>query len=73
MGIKKCTADESAVHSKVLKILNKIRVNSSRISLRQEEDNLSVRVKAERRIAKAAGLTPRDYPVRWVLVSRATS
>lgn len=53
-----------------LKISNKIRVNSNRISLRQEEDNLSVRVKAERRIAKAAGLTPRDYPVRWVLFSR---
>ncbi len=52
------------------KILNKIRVNSNRIPLRQEEDNLSVRVKAERRIAKAAGLTPRDYPVRWVHFSR---
>lgn len=68
MGIKKCTAPESAVHSKVHKILNKIRVNSSRIPLRQEEDNLSVRVKAERRNKNAAGLTPRDYPVRWVLV-----
>lgn len=59
-----------AVHFICLKISNKIRVNSNRISLRQEEDNLSVRVKAERRIAKAAGLTPRDYPVRWVLFSR---
>ena len=34
----------------VLKILNKIRVNRNRFPLRQEEDNLSVRVKAERKI-----------------------
>lgn len=70
IGQKNVPRRKSAVHSKVHKILNKIRVNSNRIPLRQEEDNLSVRVKAERRITKAAGLTPRDYPVRWVHFSR---
>lgn len=70
LGKKNVPRNKSAVHSKVHKILNKIRVNSNRISLRQEEDNLSVRVKAERRNKNAAGLTPRDYPVRWVLFSR---
>ena len=69
-GKKNVPRTKSAVHSKVHKILNKIRVNSNRIPLRQEEDNLSVRVKAERRNKNAAGLTPRDYPVRWVLFSR---
>lgn len=54
----------------VLKILNKIRVNRNRFPLRQEEDNLSVRVKDERKIANAAGLTPRDQPVRWADFSR---
>lgn len=29
-----------------------------------------MRVKAERRNKNAAGLTPRDYPVRWVHFSR---
>ena len=69
-GKKNAPRTKSAVHSKVLQILNKIRVNSNRIPLRQEEDNLSVRVKAERRNKNAAGLTPRDYPVRWVHFSR---
>lgn len=29
-----------------------------------------MRVKDERKIANAAGLIPRGYPVRWVLLSR---
>ena len=59
-GQKKCTAEKIRGTFKVLKILNKIRVNRSRFPLRQEEDNLSVRVKAERKIQKAGGLTPRS-------------
>ena len=62
----------SAVHSKVLKKSKKIGLIVSDYS-HGWRGNPPGAGKTTAEPKHAAGLTPRDYPVRWVLVSRATS